>query len=112
MYRITALVCLFFIGISSLTAQHQITSPDQKIKVNISTENGISYSVSLNDEVFIAKADIDLLFNKASLGKNAKFTRPVLSNQKTTVKPVVALKQSSIENSYNQLTLSGKEFTC
>ena len=111
MYRIATFTCLLFIGISSLTAQHQVTSPNEKIKVIISTQNGISYSVSLNDEVFIAKANIDLLFNKASLGKNAKFTRPVLSKQKTTVKPVVALKQSSIENSYNQLTLTGKELT-
>jgi len=111
MNKITAIVCLFFIGTASLTAQHQISSPDEKIKVNISTENGISYSVSLNDEVFIAKADIDLLFNKASLGKNAKFAKPVVSKQNATVKPVVALKQSSIENNYNQLTLKGKELT-
>ena len=111
MYRIAALVFLFFIEISSLKAQHLISSPDEKIKVNISTENGISYSVSLNDEVFIAKADIDLIFNKTSLGKNIKFTSPVLIKQKITVKPVVALKQSSIENNYNQLTFKGKELT-
>jgi len=35
MNKITAIACVFFIGISSLTAQHQITSPNEKIKVNI-----------------------------------------------------------------------------
>ncbi|MFH0759522.1 MAG: glycoside hydrolase family 97 protein [Bacteroidota bacterium] len=106
MKNIIAILCLLCGGFESLGAQHQITSPDQKIAVNIDIRDGIQFSVALNGESFIQKAQVDLQFNGQALGTGAKLKKANMTEVHNTVIPVVALKESEIENHFNQLTLS------
>jgi alpha-glucosidase len=102
--RILAAISLLWLC-TSVYSQFQLSSPGQKIALTVDVKNGIHYSVSLNGESLIKNADIDLLFNGVSLGSNLKLLRNTPTMVNDFVAPVVAFKESRINNYYNQLSL-------
>lgn len=93
-------------GISiSISAQHQLSSPDGKIIADINFENELQFSVVLNGETIIKNAAIDILLNDLSLVSNSKLKKATRVSNDENVKPVVSLKESMIRNNYNQLNL-------
>lgn len=97
---------LAFFG--TLNAQYKLSSPNGKIELNVGITNGIQYSVSINKEVFIKNANIDLVFNGQPFSNGLKLSNKAQTTVNEIVKPIVSYKESSIVNNYNQLQLNFK----
>ncbi|WP_461643358.1 glycoside hydrolase family 97 protein [Labilibaculum euxinus] len=108
MKKLIIVLCLFLGSYTFLSAQHKLKSPNGKIIVSVDVSNGIHYSVSLNDQIFVERSDIGLSFNEIDLCKNTKLKKSSFTRQDKIETPVVALKESSIRNNYNQLSLDFK----
>jgi alpha-glucosidase len=108
MKKLPVILCLSLTAFISTMAQHEIKSPNKKISVNVDLKNGINYSLTLNGEVLVKNAQIDLIFNGIPLGKNAKLNKTEATSVNTIVTPVVAFKESKITNNYNQLSIAFK----
>jgi len=85
-----------------------LSSPNGEMKVDINISDKIYYTITHNDDALLIDSYLQLVLKNETLGQN-----PKLQNQKkTTVKeilsPVVPLKFSSVNNEYNQLTLTFK----
>jgi len=99
-------VLALLLGISGgVSAQYQLKSPNERISVNIDITKGIHYSISINGVLFLKNSNIDLIFNNKSLGQNAVLKRQFIVNESNVVVPVVAFKESKMENNFNQLNL-------
>ncbi len=99
-----------FITVLSVSGQKkaELYSPNGEIKIEMSFSDKIYYTISYHNNVLLENNYLNLDLGSEILGKN-----PMLSNQKKTkvnevLKPIVPLKFLSVNNEYNQLTLTFK----
>ncbi|MDP4184820.1 MAG: glycoside hydrolase family 97 protein [Bacteroidota bacterium] len=105
MNKLLLIICFCIGGFASANPVYKLKSPDNKLEVAIDIKNGIHYSVALNGRSMLKNADIDLLFNGKPLAKGAKLSKVTTTTNKNLVTPVIPLKNSVLENHYNQLSL-------
>ena len=103
---------LFVILVLQLSAnEYLIESPSGKITIKVTVEEIINYSVLLNGKEIICPSAISLEINDGTIwGKNAKVKKVKTISVSEDIFPVVKRKYAKIENSYNQITLSFKEY--
>lgn len=86
-----------------------VTSPNGNLKVTIDTDKGgIGYTVSRNGRLLIAQEHLALLLTGERLDGKAKPTSVKKGNGQRTVKPVVALKEATVDSRYNYVLLGYK----
>lgn len=107
-FKITLLVPFLFFSIKLFSAPIELYSPDKKIKVSVSIDGKISYSVDVNKEQVLTNSYLQLNLANDYLGKNPKLLKKALSTHSDSSKPVVPLKNSVVENNYNLLRLDFK----
>lgn len=107
-YCFSVLLCST-ICLAATAGTHKVTSPDGRIAVEISSEEGISYTVSYEGEVIIAESEIGLEVRPDA--KSGGFSPKVTSAKtrsvtETTEAPLY--RQKNITTSANELTLKLK----
>jgi alpha-glucosidase len=107
---ITLLIALMVMCSISMQAQKpvELTSPDGTIRVAVSISDKISYTVYNNSDVILKDNELQLQLRTETLGQNPKLTGQKVTSVKTTVKPVIPFKFSTVDNIYNQLRLDFK----
>ncbi len=107
------IVITLFLGCFAVGMQAQkttsIKSPDGQVVVNITLDNLIYYDVISHGDTLLAGSHLSLELQGQCLGEN-----PVMRSMKETrvdetVTPPFPLKQKSVRNCYNQLTMQMKE---
>ncbi|MGB3775988.1 MAG: glycoside hydrolase family 97 protein [Leeuwenhoekiella sp.] len=84
----------------------KIESPDGKLKIEVSLNDQIDYSVFYMGERILEQKNLSLkLENKEVLGENPKLKDQKSGEVSEELNPVVPLKFSKIENRYNHLVL-------
>lgn len=86
----------------------EVASPNGEIKVSISLEDKIYYSVSIEKEEVMSKNHLALLLKKETLGLNPKLVGSKTGKIEQEIKPVVPLKYAVVANRYNYLVLDFK----
>jgi alpha-glucosidase len=95
--------------LSAGNTNYTVSSPDNRILVNINAGGKITYSVSCSGTEIIAPSPISLTVNGKVLGTNAKIKKNKVVTIDEMVTPVVKTKCASIRNNYNELTLTFSE---
>ncbi len=110
MKKILSSVFLMLFSITFLKAQnYQLASPNNKIQVNIEYNAGLHFSVQKNGLTLILPTEISLTLEEGKVPtQNDKVRRAKERSVNTTIQPVVAIKNASIKDQYNQLTLQYK----
>ena len=109
-YAITLLLIFLIFNLNARDLQ--LTSPSGKIEVNIAVNEEITYSVSLSGKEIISPSAISItLDNGTVLGKNAKVRRTKTTEVNHEIVPIVNRKHAKIEDHYNLLTISFKDYT-
>ncbi|MCK4852982.1 MAG: glycoside hydrolase family 97 protein [Bacteroidales bacterium] len=86
---------------------YELLSPDGRIKVNISSDRGIHFSVTRGDELIVRDASADMILNGMPLAGDVPGKARVKTIRIEEVfKPVVPVKSSSVRNECNELLLS------
>ncbi|BDU27540.1 glycoside hydrolase family 97 protein [Flavobacterium sp. GSB-24] len=107
---ITILLLLFFLNLSFSQKKQDFTvkSPNGKIEVKINVDDKISWTILHEKDVILAPSEMSMTLDEnIVLGKNAV----VLNSKKETVNTsfeTPLYKKKSVQNNYNQLTLSFK----
>lgn len=104
------LLLFFVITFSSLAAQkkYTATSPNGKIKAEISIGNEIRYSIRhQNDTVILPSAIALQLADNTAFGMNPKVLKTSYKSVKETISAVI-YKKHTVENNYNELVLDFK----
>ena len=107
-----SIITLFVFTIFILNAkEYSVKSPSGKIVIKVSVGTAINYSVLLNGTEIIAPSAISLKISDSTVwGENAKVKKAKTILVSEDIIPVVKRKYAKIENDYNQLTLSFKEY--
>jgi alpha-glucosidase len=107
-----SIITLFVFTIFILNAkEYSVKSPSGKIVIKVSVGTAINYSVLLNGTEIIAPSTISLKISDSTVwGENAKVKKAKTILVSEDIIPAVKRKYAKIENDYNQLTLSFKEY--
>ncbi len=90
--------------------QFELKSPDGKLSIEINTEKQLEYSVRLDSLLLLGPNPLSMTLDGGKiLGKNAKLIKTSTQSIHETIKPAVAIKNSTIENVCNELTLTFSE---
>lgn len=107
----TFFYCLVFILIttSSNAQQYQLTSPDGHLKVQINNDKGLHFSLLKNEKPIVTSIEAALILKEGMLpAENDKISKTEKQKVNDIIHPVVAIKSSTIQDDYNQLTLKYK----
>lgn len=107
------LLSVFLCLVSSLHAQNklELVSPDGELKVSFNLSDKIYYSIHYNGEVLLKDNSLQLTLKNQVLGQNPKLRRQKRTSVNERLTPVVPLKYAGIDNRYNQLSLTFKDYS-
>ena len=107
------LVTLFlFFGVSTNAQKkksYELQSPDHTIKMVISIDDQVQYSVIVDGEMIIKPSYVSMKLNDQVLGMNSKVSRIFKNSVDEKIKPVVQEKFKVIRDHYNELTIAFKK---
>lgn len=107
------LLSVFLCLVLSLHAQKklELVSPNGELKVSFNLSDKIYYSIDYNGEVLLKDNSLQLTLKNQVLGQNPKLRRQKRTSVNERLTPVVPLKYAGIDNSYNQLVLTFKDYS-
>lgn len=107
------LLSVFLCLVLSLHAQKklELVSPNGELKVSFNLSDKIYYSIDYNGEVLLKDNFLQLTLKNQVLGQNPKLRRQKRTSVNERLTPVVPLKYAGIDNSYNQLVLTFKDYS-
>ncbi len=110
MKKKNSLFLLIILISSSLFAQKQmeVKSPDGNVNVQITISDRIYYSISANRNVLFEKNHLQLNLGNQKLGEKPKLSKLSRKLVNNTLRPIVPLKFSSLQDYYNELRLDFK----
>jgi len=114
MNKLHLLSVLFFIAATINTAvfaqkDYTVSSPDGKVKVTVSIDNEIRYSVTHENDVMVAPSTISMtLGNGKSFGKNPNLKKQTVREINETIQAIV-YKKKQVSNHCNEVVFEFKE---
>lgn len=107
------LLSMFLCLVSLLHAQNELelVSPNGEIKVSFNLSDKIYYNIDYNGEVLLKDNFLQLVLKNQVLGQNPKLRRQKRTSIDEQLTPVVPLKYSKVNNRYNQLLLTFKDYS-
>ncbi len=90
---------------SAKAKTYTLTSPDGAKSIVVSAGDTLSYSVTTSGCPLVEKAKVALITADRAYGVNPKVKKTSRKKVADTIKPVVPLKHSEVDDNYNSLTL-------
>ena len=108
--KIYFLLILLYITINSFSQKtFELLSPDKTIKINITTNNKLTYSISIDDKTIINESLIDMqLMNGISLSKNLDIKSTKTKSNNEIIIAQIPVSRKNIPNIYNELIITFK----
>lgn len=104
----TTCALLGFAMCSLADTTETVTSPNGRVRLEVSVGEHLLMSVVHDDELILEKCSLNLQVDKERFGRNPKLSRKKRSAINEVVRPIVPLKFASVPNKANQLTLTFK----
>lgn len=103
------LLSIFLIVQQTYSQNYEIKSPNKKIKLNVTVDNEISWSASLNGHVIIKEAKVGMNFSSGkNFGINSRVKNHSIEKISSIIYPVIPHKDAEIKDEYVQLALTFK----
>ena len=88
----------------------EVSSPNGRIKIALTINKGIKYSVSFNNKLILASSSVDLILKDGkALTEKASLKKAAIKQVRETILPPVAEKRKIIPDNYNELLLIFKQ---
>ncbi|RUT72523.1 glycoside hydrolase family 97 protein [Flavobacterium cupreum] len=103
---------ILLLGLSntySKDKKFELESPNGEIKLYITLEDKIYYSIVAGGEELASKNYLGLILENETLGSNPELLKSTTGTINETIKPFISLKYSSVNNAYNYLLLNFKK---
>ena len=112
MKKYSIVILFVFLIFCGNAKEYTVVSPSGNLSVKISVNENVSYAVLLKGVEIISPSPISMtLDNGLVLGEKAKVTKAKTTSVNQTFTPIVQRKYASIEDKYNLLTLSFKNYS-
>lgn len=85
---------------------YKLLSPDGTIRVEISLDHNISYSVYSGENLLLEDCNLTLSLSDETLGLNPKVKKAQTASVDETVTREIAIKNAEVRNHYNELSLT------
>ena len=107
------LLSMFLCLVSLLHARNkfELVSPNGEIKVSFNLSDKIYYSIDYNGDVLLKDNTLQLTLRNQVLGENPKLRRQKRTSVDEQLTPIVPLKYAKVNNRYNQLLLTFKDYS-
>lgn len=106
MRKLLTITAAVTIAVLTQAQTQSVSSPDGKIKINITTANGLMYDVTADNKPVIKPSAIDIsLVNGVKLSDDLSVKSAKTSSVNETIIPGLAEKRKSIADVYNKLLL-------
>ena len=107
------LLSMFLCLVSLLHARNkfELVSPNGEIKVSFNLSDKIYYSIDYNGDVLLKDNTLQLTLRNQVLGQNPKLRRQKRTSVDEQLTPIVPLKYAKVNNRYNQLLLTFKDYS-
>lgn len=102
---IMLVLCVFCLNAREVS----LTSPNGKISVNIRITDKVYYSIYQSNQELLTDCVLGLSVDNMQLGTNPKLVSQKISKISGEVRPIVPLKFSTVDNTYNLLALKFKD---
>ena len=102
------LIFLMMMGLCVFAKDYTVSSPNGSIKVTVSVDTQIKWSAAVNNQAIFTNNTLSLDLGTSDLGTNPKLVSAKTTSVKSIVQTVVAVKSKTIDNTYNQLSLTFK----
>ncbi|HRI20235.1 MAG TPA: glycoside hydrolase family 97 catalytic domain-containing protein, partial [Panacibacter sp.] len=104
------IILLLFIFTNIKTySQQTLSSPDQKIKVNIYTDTELNYDVFVDDEPILSNSIIDMqLYGEVFMSHLLSIKSAKTKTVNETIVAQIPVSRKNIPNNYNELTIQFK----
>ena len=104
------IIIMLALCVFSLNAREvSLTSPNGKISVNIRITDKVYYSIYQSNQELLTDCVLGLSVDNMQLGTNPKLVSQKISKISGEVRPIVPLKFSTVDNTYNLLALKFKD---
>lgn len=111
MKKITTFIILFICVFALSAKEYSVKSPSGEITIKINVSETVTYSVLLNSNEIISPSAISMEISDGLIwGKESKAKKAKTISISEEIIPVIKRKYAKIQNEYNQLTLSFKEY--
>ena len=100
-----SLLCAFNSGAQ---IKQSLTSPDGKIKVEVTLAGGMTYDVYRDGELVLDRCRLSMDLDGNVLGSNPKLQKATRRTVNEVKKPFLHLKYAEVPNHFNELTLKMK----
>lgn len=101
----TTLMLLSALALQAAHKAETVTSPNGRIKVEVTVGDQLQYSVFHGEELILKDCVLSLQVGKDTFGSKPQLSSIKRSKIDETVRPVVPLKYATVENKANQSTL-------
>lgn len=105
------IMLLVVVGLSGAPRAFNLKSPDGRMKMEVSTAGGISYSLTHDDVLLLENSNLSMSLADGTVygGPESKLRRARTGSANRTVK-AVAYKKAEVRENYNELTLEYRGF--
>ena len=104
-------VCLCLASLLRAQNKLELISPNGELKVSLNLSDKIYYSIDYNGDVLLKDNTLQLTLRNQVLGENPKLRRQKRTSVDEQSTPIVPLKYSKVNNRYNQLLLTFKDYS-
>ena len=104
-------VCLCLASLLRAQNKLELISPNGELKVSLNLSDKIYYSIDYNGDVLLKDNSLLLVLKNQVLGQNPKLRRQKQWSVDEQLTPIVPLKYSKVNNRYNQLLLTFKDYS-
>ncbi len=106
MQKILLCLALGFITTIAFSKDYILTSPDKKIKINISVEKNITWSINYNNETLLNASPLSIeLTNGNQLGIDPVVINAFPKSVSSSITAIIPVKNRIIPDVYNELLL-------
>ena len=104
-------VCLCLASLLRAQNKLELISPNGELKVSLNLSDKIYYSIDYNGDVLLKDNTLQLALRNQVLGENPKLRRQKRTSVDEQLTPIVPLKYAKVNNRYNQLLLTFKDYS-
>lgn len=108
---ILLVVCLCLVSLLHAQNRLELVSPNGELKVSLNLSDKIYYSIDYNGDVLLKDNSLLLVLKNQVLGQNPKLRRQKQWSVDEQLTPIVPLKYAKVNNRYNQLLLTFKDYS-
>ena len=113
MHKLITTLAIALVSLSAFAAPktYRLNSPDGKLSVTVEAGEGISYTLSHEDDLLLDKTMISMATTRGDLFGGVQPVKKVSRRSVSQTIPAILYKKAEVKDEFNEMTLKFKQFS-